>query len=156
MVVEDVFSIAKRGKAITRKIEASTLKAGDVIVMRGKGMENRALVDGMEAFRKMVDQANAGDTVGILLKDMAKQDVQRADEIRSARSDFSRNPSDPPKANTATVRDPAKHPGSMGTTDRLWRGNRQLQVSGAGPVRKIAVLGLERTGDAQKGDFRQD
>ncbi len=92
MVVEDVFSIAKRGKAITRKIEASTLKAGDVIVMRGKGMENRALVDGMEAFRKMVDQANAGDTVGILLKDMAKQDVQRADDIRSARSDFSWNP----------------------------------------------------------------
>ncbi len=92
MVVEDVFSIAKRGTVVTGKIEAGTLKVGEEIVIRGRGVEKRALVAGIESFRKVVDQANAGDAVGILLRDVTKQDVQRGDEILSVRSDLSWNP----------------------------------------------------------------
>ncbi|HEX8991964.1 MAG TPA: EF-Tu/IF-2/RF-3 family GTPase [Anaerolineales bacterium] len=88
MVVEDVFSIAKRGTVVTGRIEAGTLKVGDEILIRRKGSGMKTVVAGIEAFRKLLDQANQGDTVGILLKDVGKQDVQKGDEIVSAAAGF--------------------------------------------------------------------
>lgn len=92
MIVEDVFSIAKRGTVVTGKIAAGTIKVGDEIMVRGRGQEKRAVVTGIEAFRQTLQQANQGDSVGILLKDLSKTDVQRGDELLSPGSDFSWNP----------------------------------------------------------------
>ena len=91
ITIEDVFSIAKRGTVVTGKVEAGTLKVGDEVVIRGRGAEKRTVVTGIESFRKVVNQANVGDAVGILLKDIARQDVQRGDEILSPGADFSWN-----------------------------------------------------------------
>lgn len=88
MMVEDVFSIAKRGTVVTGKIESGTLRVGDEVAINGKNGEKRTVVTGIEAFRKTVSQANAGDTVGILLKDIAKQDIQRGDVLLSPGPNF--------------------------------------------------------------------
>ncbi len=92
MVVADVFSIAKRGTVVTGQIEAGSLKVGDEVLIRGRGVEQKAIVSGIEAFRKILEQANQGDNVGILLKDVSKQDVQAGDEIVGAGSDFTWKP----------------------------------------------------------------
>ncbi len=91
MVVQDVFSIAKRGTVVTGKIEAGSLKVGDEIVIRGRGQDRKAVVSGIEAFRKTLQQAHQGDTVGVLLKDIARPDVQSGDELLSPDSGFSWN-----------------------------------------------------------------
>ncbi len=88
MVVQDVFSIAKRGTVVTGKIETGTLKVGDEVMIRGRGSEKKAVVSGIEAFRKTLQQADQGDTVGVLLKDIARADVQSGDELLSPNSGF--------------------------------------------------------------------
>ena len=88
MIVEDVFSIAKRGTVVTGKIETGTLKVGDEVAINGKNGEKRTVVTGIEAFRKTLSQANAGDMVGILLKDIAKQDIKPGDVLLCTGSDF--------------------------------------------------------------------
>ena len=92
MVVEDVFSIAKRGTVVTGKIDTGTLKLGDAILIRGKGSEKKATVGGIEAFRKTLQQANQGDTIGVLLKDINRTDVQRGDELVALGADFTWKP----------------------------------------------------------------
>jgi elongation factor Tu len=92
MIVEDVFSIAKRGTVVTGKIEGGTLNVGDEVAIQGTNGERRTVVTGIEMFRKIASQANAGDNVGILLKDISKQDVQRGDVILSPGSDFTWKP----------------------------------------------------------------
>jgi elongation factor Tu len=92
MTVEDVFSIAKRGTVVTGKIEAGTLKVGDEVVIQGSNGERKTVVSGIEMFRKVTSQAKTGDMVGILLKDISKQDVQRGDVILSPDSDFTWKP----------------------------------------------------------------
>lgn len=81
MIVEDVFSIRGRGTVATGKIESGTLKVGDELVIRRKSGDKTATVTGIETFRKAVTEAQAGQTVGILLKDVDREDVQRGDEI---------------------------------------------------------------------------
>lgn len=92
MTVEDVFSIKGRGTVVTGKIESGTIKVGDQISIQGKNGEKKADVAGVEMFRKMLSQASAGDNVGILFKDIAKQDVQRGDVIVCPGEDFSWKP----------------------------------------------------------------
>lgn len=92
MVVEDVFSIVKRGTVVTGQVQAGSLKVGDEVLIRGRGMEKKAVVSGIEAFRKILDHANQGDHVGILLKDISRQDVEKGDEILSPGSDFTWKP----------------------------------------------------------------
>jgi len=92
MTVEDVFSIAKRGTVVTGKIEGGTLKVGDEVAIQGSHGEKRTVVTGIEMFRKVMSQANAGDNVGILLKDVSKQDVQRGDVILCPGPDFTWKP----------------------------------------------------------------
>ena len=81
MTVEDVFSIKGRGTVVTGKIETGTIKVGDEIVIQGKSGELKTTVTGVEMFRKMTAQANAGDNVGLLLKNIAKPDVQQDDVL---------------------------------------------------------------------------
>jgi elongation factor Tu len=92
MFVQDVFSIAKRGTVVTGKVETGTLKVGDEIVIRGRGAEKKAVVAGIESFRKMLEQANQGDSIGVLLKDMQRTEVQSGDELVSPDSGFTWNP----------------------------------------------------------------
>ena len=91
MTVEDVFSIKGRGTVVTGKIETGTIKVGDEIVIQGKSGEVKTTVTGVEMFRKMTAQASAGDNVGLLLKNIAKPDVQPGDVLLPPGSEFSWN-----------------------------------------------------------------
>src|SRR5512143_3592041 len=92
MVIEDVFSIAGRGTIVTGKIDSGTVRAGDELVIRGTGGQRRATVVGVEASRKVLEEAHAGDTVGVLLKDVARALIERGDELVSPGMDFTWKP----------------------------------------------------------------
>jgi elongation factor Tu len=85
MTVEDVFFIRGRGTVVTGKVEAGTLKLSDEITLSRPGSASRSVVvTGIEMFRKQVTQAQAGDNVGVLLRGLEKQDVQRGDTLLGA------------------------------------------------------------------------
>ncbi len=92
MIVEDVFMIRGRGTVVTGKIETGILKVGDDVVIKGANGQKTTTVTGIESFRKALNQANPGDTVGLLLKDLSKQDIQHGDEILAPQNDFTWNP----------------------------------------------------------------
>jgi len=92
MTVEDIFSIKGRGTVVTGKIESGTIKVGDEISIQGKNGEKKTTVTGIEMFRKTMGQANAGDNVGLLLKNIAKPDVQQGDVLASPGEDFTWKP----------------------------------------------------------------
>ncbi len=79
MVVEDVFSIRGRGTVAVGKVTQGTLHSGDEIFIRRQGSSRKATVAGLEMFRKVMDQAGAGDNVGVLLKDVDRNDIARGD-----------------------------------------------------------------------------
>ncbi len=83
MLVDDVFSIAGRGTVVTGKVEAGTIRAGDEVLVRGGGRDLKATVAGIEAFRKMLPAAQAGDAIGLLLKGVSRAQVERGFEILS-------------------------------------------------------------------------
>ena len=85
LTVYDVFYIRGRGTVVTGQIEAGTLKVNDEITLSRPGAENRAVVvTGIEMLRKQVNQAQAGDNVGVLLRGLEKKDVQRGDTLLGA------------------------------------------------------------------------
>ena len=88
MTVEDIFSIKSRGTVVTGRIESGTLAVGDEIRIQGKGAGRTTMVAGIEQFRKVVTQAGAGDNVGVLLKDISKEDVQQGDVLTGSEVDF--------------------------------------------------------------------
>jgi elongation factor Tu len=95
MTVEDVFSIKGRGTVATGKIESGTLRVGDKVRIRlqNGGIGKTAGVSGLEMFRKTRPEAAAGDNVGVLLKDVAKNDLQRGDILEADQGmDFSWKP----------------------------------------------------------------
>lgn len=92
MIVEDVFMIRGRGTVVTGKIETGILKVGDDVVIKGANGQKTTTVTGIESFRNALNQANPGDTVGLLLKDLSKQDIQHGDEILAPQNDFTWNP----------------------------------------------------------------
>ncbi|MFZ1721152.1 MAG: elongation factor Tu [Microgenomates group bacterium] len=77
MPVEDVFSIKGRGTVVTGRIETGTVKVGEEIEIVGMRDPQKSTVTGVEMFRKMLDQGQAGDNVGILLRGVGKDDVER-------------------------------------------------------------------------------
>lgn len=78
MPVEDVFSITGRGTVATGRIEAGIVKVGDEIQIIGLGSENKkSVVTGVEMFRKLLDQGEAGDNVGLLLRGVDKNEIRR-------------------------------------------------------------------------------
>ncbi|MBP7700640.1 elongation factor Tu [Candidatus Woesebacteria bacterium] len=77
MPVEDVFSIKGRGTVVTGRIESGIIKVGDEIEIAGIKDTAKSTVTGVEMFRKMLDQGEAGDNVGILLRGVGKDDVER-------------------------------------------------------------------------------
>ena len=72
MPVEDVFSITGRGTVATGRIEAGVIKVGDEVEILGLGEDKKSVVTGVEMFRKLLDQGEAGDNVGLLLRGIDK------------------------------------------------------------------------------------
>ncbi len=77
MPIEDVFSIKGRGTVVTGRVEAGTLKVNDEVEIIGLREPQKTVVTGIEMFRKMLDEAQAGDNVGVLLRGIGKDDVER-------------------------------------------------------------------------------
>ena len=77
MPVEDVFSISGRGTVVTGRIERGIVKVGEEIEIVGISATQKTTCTGVEMFRKLLDQGQAGDNVGILLRGTKREDVQR-------------------------------------------------------------------------------
>jgi len=77
MAIEDVFSISGRGTVVTGRIERGIVKVGDEIEIVGIKPTQKTVVTGVEMFRKLLDQGQAGDNVGILLRGTKREEVER-------------------------------------------------------------------------------
>jgi elongation factor Tu len=77
MPIEDVFSISGRGTVVTGRIERGIVKVGDEIEIVGMKPTTKTTVTGVEMFRKLLDQGEAGDNVGVLLRGTKREEVER-------------------------------------------------------------------------------
>ncbi|MGK7312898.1 MAG: elongation factor Tu [Candidatus Longimicrobiales bacterium M2_2A_002] len=77
MPVEDVFSITGRGTVATGRIERGKVEVGEEVEMVGLGAEKKTVVTGVEMFRKLLDEGVAGDNVGLLLRGVGKEEIER-------------------------------------------------------------------------------
>lgn len=77
MAIEDVFTISGRGTVVTGRVERGKINAGDEIEIVGFGKTTKTVATSLEMFRRILDYAEAGDNVGVLLRGIGKDDVQR-------------------------------------------------------------------------------
>ena len=77
MAIEDVFSITGRGTVVTGRVERGVVKVGDEVEIVGLRETRKTVVTGVEMFRKLLDQAQAGDNIGCLLRGVGKDEVER-------------------------------------------------------------------------------
>ncbi|MEN3026267.1 MAG: elongation factor Tu [Chlorobiota bacterium] len=77
MPIEDVFSITGRGTVVTGRIERGVVRLNDEVEVIGFGMHKKTVVTGIEMFRKILDEGQAGDNVGLLLRGVDKDEVER-------------------------------------------------------------------------------
>ena len=77
MPVEDVFSITGRGTVATGRVERGVVKVGDSVEIIGYHETKTTTVTGVEMFRKLLDQAEAGDNIGALLRGISREEIQR-------------------------------------------------------------------------------
>jgi elongation factor Tu len=77
MPVEDVFSITGRGTVATGRIEAGIVKVGEELALVGMGADAKTTCTGVEMFRKLLDEGQAGDNAGLLLRGVDKKDIAR-------------------------------------------------------------------------------
>jgi len=77
MPVEDVFTITGRGTVVTGRIERGIVKVGDELELIGLGDTKKTTCTGVEMFRKLLDEGQAGDNVGLLLRGLKREDVER-------------------------------------------------------------------------------
>ena len=81
MPVEDVFSITGRGTVGTGRVERGIVKVGEEVEIIGLGAHRKTVVTGVEMFRKLLDQGQAGDNVGLLLRGVDKEDLDRGQVV---------------------------------------------------------------------------
>jgi elongation factor Tu len=86
MPVEDVFSITGRGTVATGRIERGKIKVQEEVEMVGLGAAKKAVVTGVEMFRKLLDDGQAGDNVGLLLRGVGKEEIERGMVLAKAGS----------------------------------------------------------------------
>jgi len=79
--IEDVFSITGRGTVVTGRVEQGMLNVGDEVEIVGLRELQKTTVTGVEMFRKLLDEAQAGDNVGLLLRGIGKEDVERGQVV---------------------------------------------------------------------------
>jgi elongation factor Tu len=77
MPVEDVFSITGRGTVATGRIDRGIVKTGEELQLVGFNAEKKTIVTGVEMFRKLLDEGRAGDNVGLLLRGIDKEEIER-------------------------------------------------------------------------------
>jgi elongation factor Tu len=77
MPIEDVFSISGRGTVVTGRVETGIVKVGDEVEIVGIRDTQKTVVTGVEMFRKLLDQGQAGDNIGALLRGVGREDVER-------------------------------------------------------------------------------
>lgn len=85
MTIEDVFAIRGRGTVATGRVESGQLRVGDELRVNGSFT---VTVDGIEAFRKKLDEANVGDNIGVLLKSVERSQLNRGDVLTSSTQVF--------------------------------------------------------------------
>jgi elongation factor Tu len=81
MAVEDVFSITGRGTVATGRVERGKVKVGDTVEVVGLRPTRDTVVTGVEMFRKLMDEAQAGDNIGVLLRGIEKKDIERGQVV---------------------------------------------------------------------------
>jgi elongation factor Tu len=86
MPVEDVFSITGRGTVATGRIERGVIKVGEEVAIVGFNSAKKTVVTGVEMFRKLLDQGEAGDNVGLLLRGVEKTEIERGMVLAKAGS----------------------------------------------------------------------
>ncbi|WP_424245440.1 elongation factor Tu [Elusimicrobium posterum] len=86
MAVEDVFSITGRGTVATGRIERGVVKVGDTIEIIGFRDTMNTVATGIEMFRKLLDQGEAGDNVGVLLRGVDKEQIERGQVLAAPKS----------------------------------------------------------------------
>jgi elongation factor Tu len=77
MPIEDIFSISGRGTVVTGRVERGIVKVGDEVEIIGIRPTSKTIVTGVEMFKKLLDQGQAGDNIGVLLRGTKKDDVER-------------------------------------------------------------------------------
>lgn len=82
--VEDVFTITGRGTVVTGTVTAGTLRVGDVVTVVGAAGSREAQVLGIEMFRRKANSVSAGDTCGLALSSVKRDDIQRGDLVRTS------------------------------------------------------------------------
>ena len=86
MPIEDVFTITGRGTVVTGRVERGTVKLGDPVEIVGIHDTQSTVVTGVEMFRKLLDQAEAGDNIGVLLRGISREQVQRGQVLAKPKS----------------------------------------------------------------------
>ncbi|MDR2050396.1 MAG: elongation factor Tu [Deltaproteobacteria bacterium] len=86
MPIEDVFSISGRGTVVTGRIERGVIKVGDEVEIIGIRDTQKSTCTGVEMFRKLLDQGQAGDNVGILLRGIKREEVERGQVLAAPKS----------------------------------------------------------------------
>ncbi|MDI6874920.1 MAG: EF-Tu/IF-2/RF-3 family GTPase, partial [Actinomycetota bacterium] len=81
LAIEDVFSITGRGTVVTGRIERGRIHVGDEVEIVGIRPTQKTVVTGVEMFRKILDEGQAGDNVGLLLRGIGKKDVERGQVV---------------------------------------------------------------------------
>ena len=81
MPVEDVFTITGRGTVATGRVERGICKVGDTVEILGMGQDKTSVITGVEMFRKLLDEAQAGDNIGVLLRGIQRTDIERGQVI---------------------------------------------------------------------------
>jgi elongation factor Tu len=77
MPIEDVFTISGRGTVVTGRVERGIVKVGEEVEIVGLGDTRKTVATGVEMFRKLLDEGRAGDNVGVLLRGIGKEEVER-------------------------------------------------------------------------------
>ena len=85
MPVEDVFSIKGRGTVVTGRVEQGIIKVGDTVDVVGFKETSQTVITGVEMFHKMLDEAEPGDAVGLLLRGVDREDIERG-QVLAARN----------------------------------------------------------------------
>ena len=86
MPIEDVFSISGRGTVVTGRVERGVIKVGDTIEIVGIKPTQTTTCTGVEMFRKLLDQGEAGDNIGVLLRGTKREEVERGQVLAAPKS----------------------------------------------------------------------
>ena len=88
MPVEDVFTISGRGTVVTGRVERGVVKVGDEVEVVGIRPTQKTVCTGVEMFRKTLDQGQAGDNIGVLLRGVKREEVERGQVVATAWDDY--------------------------------------------------------------------